>query len=186
MNNQFDEVVEAIVNEQPDAKTASEAAERVRRNLFGVAGVAQVAGRIQSCDDYRGLIPAYLQRTLSDSRRMLLDDHVRECIPCRQAFDDARTGKPKASVHVMAPASRRMEYRKWAIAAGLLVAAGAGTWYTLRTGIPGSGDAVAVVDSIDGILYQVSDHGSLPIGQGRQLAGGEEIRAGRGDRKSVV
>ena len=78
--NQFDEVIESLKNDQPDQKTASEAAERVRRSLFGVAGVLQVAGRIQSCDDYRGLIPGYLQRTLSDARRMLLDDHVRECV----------------------------------------------------------------------------------------------------------
>ena len=181
MKNNFDEVIESIVNGQPDAKTAAAAAERVRGALFGVAGVAQVAGRIQSCDDYRGLIPAYLQRTLSDSRRMLLEDHVRECIPCRKALDETRTGKPK--VHVMAPV-RRAGYRNWAIAAALLLTAGAGTWYTLmRPGI--SGEAVATIDSIDGVLYQVSDHGSLPVGPGRQLAEGEEIRAGRGSRAMV-
>ena len=181
MKNNFDEVIESIVNQQPDAKTAAAAAERVRGALFGVAGVAQVAGRIQSCDDYRGLIPAYLQRTLSDPRRMLLEDHVRECIPCRKALDETRTGKPK--VHVMAPV-HRAEYRNWAIAAALLLTAGAGTWYTLmRPGI--SGEAVATIDSIDGVLYQVSDHGSLPVGPGRQLAEGEEIRAGRGSRAMV-
>ena len=185
-SKQFDEVIESIQNDQPDPKIASEAAERVRRNLFGVARVAQVAGRIQSCDDYRGLIPAYLQRTLSDSRRMLLDDHLRECVTCRRALDEARTGKPKAAVRVMAgPATRNIEYRKWAIAAGLLVTAGVSSWYMLRPGGISNGEPVAVVDSVEGVLYQVSDHGILPVGPGRQLAAGDELRAGRGTHAMV-
>jgi hypothetical protein len=182
-HNQFDEVVESIQNGQPDMKAASEAAERVRQNLFGVAGVAQVAGRIQSCDDYRGLIPAFLQRTLSDSRRMLLEDHLRECVTCRKALDEGRTGKSRSSVRVMAAPVGGIEYKKWAIAAVLVLTAGVGTWFTLRPGA--SGEPVAVVDSVDGVLYQVSDHGSLPIGQGRQLAEGDEVRAARGSRAVV-
>lgn len=178
----FEEIIDSIVNDQPDQKAASAAAERVRRNLFAAAGAAQVAGRIQSCDDYCGLIPAYMQRTLSDSRRMLLDDHIRECILCRKALDAARTGgKPK--VHVMTPARRPFEYSKWAVAAALLVTAGSITWYTLKPG--SAGEAVATVDSIDGVLYQVSGNGSLPIGAGRQLIEGEEIRAGRGSHAMV-
>ncbi|HEY3738405.1 MAG TPA: FecR domain-containing protein [Bryobacteraceae bacterium] len=185
-NKQFDELIESIQNDQPDPKAASEAAERVRHKLFGVAGVAQVAGRIQSCDDYRGLIPAYLQRTLSDSRRMLLDDHIRECVPCRKALDEARSGKPKGAVRVIPSSTGRpsTEYRKWAIAAALLVTAGVGSWYTLRTGGM-SGEPVATVDSVDGVLYQVSDHGILPVGGGRQLAAGDELRAGRGTHAVV-
>ena len=187
----FKEVIELIAqdHDQPDSKSVAEAGERVRQNLFGVAGAAQVAGRIESCDDYRGLIPSYLQRTLSDSRRMLLDDHIRECLACRRALGQGRIGKPSlAGVTAMpgANGSGRPPIHRWrlATAAVLLIAAGAVTWYELSPGIAG-GEALATVDSIDGVLYRVSDRGSLPVVPGRQLAGGEEIRAGRGSRAMV-
>ena len=180
---QFNEIIESIVSDQPDPKLASEAAERVRQKLFGMAGVAQVAGRIQSCDDYRGLIPSYLQRTLSDSRRMLLDDHIRECIACRKALEQARTGKP-ALMKVTAMPAVHSRGRLWlATAAALVVAAGSVAWYTLQPRV--SGESLATIDSIDGVLYQVSDHGSIPIGAGRQLAANEQIRAGQGSRAKV-
>ncbi len=48
--------------------------------------------RIQSCEDFRALIPAYLTASLTPSRRLLFEDHVRECVSCRKAQEAAKRG----------------------------------------------------------------------------------------------
>src|SRR5438552_5163989 len=90
MNN-IDKLTEQIRDEVVDPAIVEAAGERVGRTLFG-PGAAGV-DRIQGCDDFRSLIPAYLQRTLSDARRLLLEDHARECVACRKAIAQARGGE---------------------------------------------------------------------------------------------
>src|SRR5258708_30964755 len=94
-----------------------EAGERVAKTLFG-AGAAGVE-RIRGCDDYQSLIPAYLQKTLSDARRMLLEAHSRECVACRKAMERARSGDNLRPMPVRTAATPGI--RRWAIAAAMLM-----------------------------------------------------------------
>ena len=91
--NDFDKILDGIRTEEPTAEQLEQATARVRRNLFG-AGAADIA-RITGCADYRSLFTAYIDKSLSDARRMLVDDHIRECGGCRKAFDEARGVRAK-------------------------------------------------------------------------------------------
>src|SRR5262245_3150548 len=92
----LDRVLEAMSGAVPDAAAESAAAARVRARLLEGAGgahhavaAAPPAGAIAGCagpSGYQALIPARLEGTLDSARALLLDDHVRECIPCRRAL----------------------------------------------------------------------------------------------------
>ena len=184
--NDFDKILDSIRGEEPTAEQMEQAAARVRRNLFG-AGSAGIA-RITGCADYRSLFPAHIDKSLSDARRMLVNDHIRECGGCRKAFDEARGVRAKVAPFAAPPARKSSGggpmFQKWAIAAGLFAAVGTSSWGILKWLLPGStGSAqVASIQNIDGgMLYR----GDLPVIEGRELGAGESIRTPIGTRAVV-
>ena len=62
--NKLDQAINEISNEMIPEDRIEQAANRVRNRLFGQARTA--ADRIRGCADYQTLIPAYLNRTLSN------------------------------------------------------------------------------------------------------------------------
>ncbi len=177
--NRFDDLIQNIREESIDSEGAAAAARRVESNLFGPG--SEGAERITGCDGFQSLIAAYLQRTLSETRRLLLDDHLRECVKCRKAVEQARSGGKVRPMPVTAPRGGG-RFPKWAIAAG--VAAGlvlAVFAAQLWTGSFDGGPR-ATVQTADGMLYRIGAAGSLPIGEGGELQDGEEIRTPAGSR----
>ncbi|MBL8177239.1 MAG: FecR domain-containing protein [Bryobacterales bacterium] len=170
--DKFNESLNDIRNAEPQAGVETAAADRVRRNLFGAGSAG--AGQLKGCDDFRTLFPSYLQKTISDARRMLLEDHVRECVHCRKALDIARGHAPK--VVAMPVSTSPASLPKWAVAAMLLVGVGV-AGFSARTWIPlFDGSPRATVSAIDGVLYQQTANGSLAIHEGAGLEDGEEVR----------
>ena len=72
------------------------AAGRVRGKLGLAAGPAGSSIHIESCAGFQALIPAFLAGTLPRETALLLEDHSRECIPCRRALIAARTPKGRS------------------------------------------------------------------------------------------
>ncbi|MFN7939852.1 MAG: FecR domain-containing protein [Bryobacteraceae bacterium] len=169
--DKFNDILNEVRNTTPEAQVESEAADRVRRNLFGAGSAG--AEQLKSCADFRTLFPAYIQKSLSEARRMLLEDHVRECVHCRKALDVARGHGPK----VMAmPTASRTAMPKWAIAAALLVGVGI-AGFAARTWIPVlDGSPRATVQAVNGVLFRQTNTGSLAIHEGTALEDGEEVR----------
>ena len=108
--DKLNQLLNEVKNATPEPQVETAAADRVRRNLFGAGSAG--ADQLKNCDDFRTLFPAYLQKTLSDARRMLLEDHVRECVHCRKALDVARGHGPK----VVAMPAFRTAMPRWAVA----------------------------------------------------------------------
>src|SRR5438477_2996271 len=152
----LDKLVNESKNEAVDPAVVEAAGERVGRTLFG-AGAAGVE-RIQGCEDFRSLIPAYLQRTLSDARRLLLEDHVRECVACRRAIAQARSGGEK--VRALPVPTSRATAPRWAIAAAVVIGIGLTGALAMRFVAPPAGTR-ATVTGVNGVLYLVSNTGSL-------------------------
>src|SRR5687768_16204110 len=78
------------------ARVSQEAAENSSAETLHLEGINTMnsndtAEHIHGCDDFRSLMPAYLEGKLSTPRKLLLEDHSNECIPCRQELKAQRT-----------------------------------------------------------------------------------------------
>lgn len=134
---------------------------------------------IRSCDDYQALIPAFVAGSLSASRRLLVESHTRECVPCRKALKEARNGSSQTAPRSVTGSPARSPYLRWALAATLVAAVGLGgyTWMGLRA-LEGQG---AVVEASDGEIFRVADAGQPALEPGAIIDLGEQIRTGTGE-----
>ena len=104
MNNNelFDTAVTAVRDEPIDPRGYEAARERVLARLMNseatVAEAADTAAaqadshRILGCDGFRALLPAYAAGALAEPKRVLVEDHTRECLGCRRALAELRRG----------------------------------------------------------------------------------------------
>ena len=68
----LDRIIDSTRALEPEPAELAAAGERVRAKLFG-AGADGIA-RIKGCSDFRALLPSYLSKTISDARRMLVEE----------------------------------------------------------------------------------------------------------------
>src|ERR1051326_2185899 len=139
LDNLLEDITAGIRSEQIDESTVNEATDRVwaRMNseMLAIPDLTrQDAGapnRIEGCADFQSLIPAYLDRRLSEARSLLLVDHTHECIPCRKALKSAREARlatprraANSAVRTRRPRSQQHSLRpvilRWGIAAVLI------------------------------------------------------------------
>jgi len=183
----LDRAIDEIRNAPIPADAINQAAGNVRLRLQEEFNKvvphpsAMEIDRIQSCDDFRALIPAYLTSSLTSSRQLLLEDHVRECVGCRKALDAARHGTTGVSRrHIVSSRSNGNWARraKWAVpvAAALLVALALQTT-TVRDWVWPI-DVHAVVQMVDGGLFRVSGHDVHAINAGQRIERGQTVRTG--------
>ncbi len=193
------DAVDRLRAERPDAEAMRRAADRVWQRLAEESAAryaaieADPAAAIAGCAGFQAQIPAYLAGTLAPERRLLLEDHSRECVPCRRALTDARRGvapapaanrpaiRPAPAPPARRPAAMRFP-RLWLAAAALLVAAlGVGSWAALAPRGP-----AAVVAAADGALLRVAGDGTvIPLASGEEIAEAEVVRTAR-DGGAVV
>lgn len=179
-NNELDQILSGIRNETPEPGQAEQAASRVWTRLAGPRNVHEI--RIQDCSGFQALIPAYLDRTLSESRRLLFQDHIHECVPCRRALEAARSAPVTLPLRSQ---SRKGNFMPWAVAATLLLGIGIGSYGAINGLLPGQHPVRATVQSIRGSLYRVSDQGSTLLSGGNAITDGEEIRTARGSHAVI-
>lgn len=187
-NQDFDQLVDAIRKDVPEAQVVNEAAARVRARLSGeVAGDVQV-DQLNSCADFRALMPGYRAKTLSEARRMLVEDHLHTCVACRRVFQ----GLP-ASVTTMTPGMRPQAQKPRrvmrvaipvAIAAAIVAVMGI-TMTPVMDRIFSPSGARGTVASVDGGLYRVSDQGLLQLASGTPLNEHDEIRTAKGSHAVI-
>jgi len=178
----FDRAVAAIRDEPMDPQTVAAARHRVARRLAAELDAPAAGGqehRIHGCEGFRGLIPAYLAGALVEPRRILFEDHTRECVPCRRALADARHGGAAAGP-TWQVRRRRPPVLRYAVAAGVvgLVATGA-TLLSGRLGLFGP-DASARVRAIEGELVALDGGAVRPLAAGDELVRGDRVRTGSG------
>ena len=179
----LDKVVSEISNDTVAPKQADAAAERVWARLSAEgAATRQVAGtpveRIESCHDFQSLIPSYLNGSLSEARSLLLMDHTHECIPCRRAMKDARTGvAPKKQVTARRRYSIQPVVLRWGIAAVLVIGFTLLAIPLLQRYWPFGNNLEATVQAAEGQVYHISETKSALVVAGERLQ--------KGDRKST-
>ena len=156
---------------------------------------------IGGCDDFRSLIPAYLDGKLSAARKLLLEDHSNECIPCRKELKRQRATAAAQTVTYVAPHHARQSSRKpqatrstqwrrssivrYSIAAALILSVGvAGLFMYERLDLSGT-TLAATVDDAYGQVYVVSDSQTRLLATGEQLQKGERVRTAK-DSNAVL
>ena len=181
----LDRAIDEIRNTHPDPAQVEEAAARVwARIAEGSAEVSPepaLAGpeteAIRGCGDYQSLIPEYLAGRLSSARTLLLEDHSRECLPCRKALTSARSSEPHVT-SVRRPRRNPLPTWQWAamgIAATLLLAVG-----IQQSGLVGlllfPVEVHASAQTVRGQLFRLDGQQLFPITAGAEIGAGEPIR----------
>ncbi len=183
----IDRASSQISDSQPGREQVASAASRVWDHLTAdtasAAAIAAEVDEIRGCDDYQALIPAYLAGALPEARKLLLEDHTRECVPCRRALKTAQEGgegtapaRPWQEKNTAKTLSWNST-RKWAIAAALIAGIGL-TQFLVRELMPFGGTS-ATVQTVDGDLFRVASTSHVPIAEGDLVHEGETIRTGR-------
>jgi hypothetical protein len=81
-NQEFDRVLDSIRADVPAPEAAEAAAQRVGEKLT-------TGGLSPACAGFRADFEAFRAATLSDARRMLLEDHLHSCALCRREYSGA-------------------------------------------------------------------------------------------------
>jgi hypothetical protein len=154
-DEKFDELLKDVHGETATEAEIGAAQRRVRERLTESPALL--------CPKFRAELGAYVGERLTDSRRLLLEDHLGRCADCRRALAEAR-GEPQ----VFAPrqiATHRPGWTRWALAAAaVLVVLYLGRHQVDRALAPS--DARATVVSVSGDAFRLPQGG---------LAAGEEL-----------
>ncbi len=173
-NQDFNRLLNAIREESVEV---GEAGARVRAKLEAELSDTGAVARLDSCADFRALLPAYRAGNLSEARRMLVEDHLHSCVACRRVLS------PRAAI-VPISTKRPMRLMPWAIAAAAVIVAGYFARPALDKFLAPSG-ARATVASIDGELYRVTAQGSTLLKTGAAINENDEIRTAKNSRAIV-
>jgi hypothetical protein len=174
----FDKLIGDIRDQQPTETEIANAAGRVRARLFPQQPATVSTGAIRNCADFVSLIPASLAGTLDPGRKLLLDVHTRECVHCRKTLADIRTG----ARHVVTFQPRKSAvrpYAPWALAATVLLTAGAATYWGFTQYPALGGGPRATLDSVEGSIYRISGATLTPLAAGAELAENDVVRTAK-------
>ncbi len=172
-NNQFDLALEQASaqirgEEIPDA-VVDAAARRVWARLSDPA--AHPSEHIRTCADFQALLPDFRAGRLPEARALLVQDHLHECVVCRHVAEGKVVTMPVQA------APRTNHTARWAVAAGVMAAGGLVVWLSIAQFGHGSGRAI--VQTVNGTLYEVSPAGLRVMAAGEVLRYGVEIRTAR-------
>ena len=193
-NRTLMDTARAIAAEQPPAAIEAAAAERVRSAIAAAtagAGAGDVesseAGAsietLTSCADYQARMPALVAGTLPEAQRLLVEDHTRECIPCRRHLQAVRAGRA-VSAAPSGPAAPARVGRYYAAAAAMAGVAATGVWLSQQILQPPQ-DGIVQVQSVDGRMFVAASGGDsdlVPLSPGDAVDGGVRVRTGAGSR----
>jgi len=184
MKNILDRAIMAMRNSTPATQEVDDAAARVRAKLEAdinkVVPHPMAMERISSCADYQALIPAYLTKSLTDKKALLLEDHTRECVSCRNALVAART-YPRTNSGGHRPPLRRNQSGTWrwaAVAASILLIVGYTQMNVIRD-LVWPIEVSAIAQTVDGKMYLVSGAELKPIAAGQKIERHQVIRTAR-------
>jgi hypothetical protein len=168
-DERLDQLLNEIRNEPVSPAEVAGAQGRVLQRIHLLATLA--------CAEFRPELSEYLADGMTESRRLLVEDHLSRCAGCRRAFA-ALQGEPQV---VVMPAPKRAarptwQWRGWAIAAGLaMVAAYLGRDGLDRAFAPAGPRATVI--SANGTLYRID---GAPLANGATLREAEVVRTGSG------
>lgn len=181
----LDRAVRALRADLPDNQAISVSEDRSAVALGIESGHTAFDGAIQGCEGTRRLFGSYRSGTLSPSRRLLVDAHLRDCGACLHVFREGRANSalnwstPEVG---SAPGPRPLAWG-WAVAvAGALLIAGLFVYKAYWQIPPG---VRAQAESIDGSADLIDGSLDQRLAPGTELREGMELRTA-GDSHAVL
>jgi hypothetical protein len=184
----LDQAVEGLRSEAMNPAESAAVAQRVWLRLEtewkaqgqDEAPPSPFSREIRGCEGYQALFPTYLMGTLPKAQRLLLEDHTRECIPCRRALKAARSGESTEA----APPPRMARWTdspflRMAATVALVVGLAFGAWKGLERLPLGWGQHAAIAEA-EGGIYRMTRDGYIPVTTGDALDYGDVLRTARG------
>jgi hypothetical protein len=168
-----------IRNDSVDPAVMEAAAARVWSKLAASATGA-AAEHIRSCADFQALIPDYRAGRLPEARKLLVQDHLHQCVACRRVYEGRVVSMSASSAAPVRVRSRHVAL--WAAAAAAAVVSISIYVYRDSSGVH---TGPAVVQALNGRIYLVTSAGFQPLALGQQLPDGVEIRTAQ-DSDAVV
>jgi len=167
-----DAVCEIRDNTVDDAVVEAAAARVWARIAAEEKLAAEAHTPLRTCADFQALIPDFKAGRLPQSRMLLVKDHLHECVACRRIYEGRVVALPvKPVVRKANPAV------KWSIAAASIVAAGLSVWIAYDQ--HGNRTGHAIVQAVNGTLYEILPTGISVLAAGQELPEGVEIRTGK-------
>lgn len=191
IENILDKVTDSIRDERLDPEKIDVAANRVWTKIIAESRVEIMENKhqveqINGCTDFQALMPEYVRGELTGARALLLEDHTRECVPCRKAFKAAKTGHVADAIR---PVTTLHEAKKgfspvwkWAIAAVAVIAAGLISWPFVSSYFGPTASATVVASNG---IYRVDGENVKLLAQGEEIKEGDRVRVGK-DANAVL
>jgi hypothetical protein len=191
-DHKFDGLLAEIRSEVIDDRLVAEASDRVWSSISASPSAPFSVQKLRGCEDFQALIPAYLEKNLPEARRLLVQDHVYQCVACRHAVEQARRGEIQI-VHRPAWQTDRQTKTapssfpvwRWAMSAAAVAVAGVATLALWNGFFPGQHVVRGSIQNVDGSLYAVVDDQVRLIPAGYQIRNGDEIRTAKGSNAVV-
>ncbi len=172
--------VQALQGDAPDAAQLDASAKRVAGRL-GIDLVDDpMVDIIKNCGDVQRLLASYRAGTLSGARRLLIEDHLRECGACLRRF---RSGSGTAVLDWSSPEAKRTfvwPSQAFGLATAACFALLVFSFFAYKAYWQTPPGVRAEVQSIDGSAYGISDAGNRQLSAGDQLKAGEQFRTSGG------
>jgi hypothetical protein len=183
LDQAIDEVRRASVSPEEMAQASARVLHRMREEYNKVVPHpsmdATSVDRIESCEDFRSLIPAYLTASLTPARRLLFEDHVRECVGCRKALDVARRGSSQVSGSRISAARRiQPKHLKWVVPVAAMLVIGVALQTTPVRDWLWPIDVHATVQLVDGGVFNISGQDVRAVKAGERIDRGQAVRTG--------
>jgi hypothetical protein len=167
MDPALEQAMTEIREDSVDPAVIEAAAARVWANL-----AAQCHAPLHTCEDFQSLIPEFKAGRLPEARALLVKDHLHECVACRRVYEGRVVAMPAA------PAPRPVSHTiRWAVAAGLIATAGLSVWFAVDQ--YGNHTGRAIVQAVNGTLYEILPTGIQVLAAGQDLPDGVEIRTAK-------
>ena len=179
----LDQALDGLRSETLSAADSAAIAQRVWQRLEadeveGAEG-AEDPLEIRGCEGYQALLPAYLASELTSAQSLLVEDHTRECIPCRRALKAVRTG---GEAEAGSPPRRARwsdsPFLRMAATVALVVGLAFVAWRGLELVPTGWGQHATVAEA-EGGIYRMTSDGYIPVQTGDEMDYGEVLRTAR-------
>src|SRR5512146_1747962 len=176
----LEDALAALRGENLDPQTEAAAGQHVWSRMQSALGDAEAAvEHIRSCQDVRLLLPALRAGHLTPGRRLLVEDHLRDCVACQRYAHGESVDSGAASWKPETPAVGSWNWRGWAVAATVLLAAAVTTFAILGYFATPAG-ARATLQSAQGPVYVLSGPNAKLLQPGAEIAEGESVRTAAG------